>query len=229
MNKNIKSEIAIGIIVAIAIIIGGSVWLENKNSQAGLAGKQYTSESMTCDNSEAASNSIVFLGDSITALEDWNASFKVPCIINAGISGNTTDDILSRLSVAIISKPKKLFLMIGINDLLRGKDISYVLTNYETILNKIKSESPNTIVYIQSVLPINNDISKIGTVDSQKIIALNDKLKSLAKENNVFFIDLYPSFCGADHKMYKKYAADGVHPSFAGYAVWKSMISQYME
>ena len=185
---------------------------------------------MLCENFQnASSGSIVFLGDSITALKDWSSVFKSLCVINAGISGNTTDDIISRVDEAIISKPKKLFLMIGVNDLLRGKDEAYVLANYKVISDKIKNNSPDTIIYIQSILPVNNDIMTVGKIDSEKIIALNDKLKTFANGKTIFFIDLYPYFCGADNKLYKKYSQDGLHPNFFGYAVWKKILDQYVK
>lgn len=223
IDKQIKSEIAISIILLLTTIMGALIVWTNRNWQNDANPVQYTSASPD------GTNRIVFLGDSITALEDWNRLFEVSDIKNAGVSGNTTDDVLLRLSEAIASKPQKLFLMIGINDLVRGKDVDYVLANYKTILDRIKSESPSTIVYVQSVLPINNSLSKIGTVDPQKILELNKQLKHLANQRNLLFIDLYQFFCGADNKMSQKYAADGVHPGPAGYEVWKKMVGQYIE
>ena len=229
IDQYIRSEIAVGIILILSVLIGGFVWLGSKNSQADLGNNKYAYTYTACDKSQGeVPDSIVFLGDSITALNDWNSLLKYPCIINAGIPGNTTDNIKSRLDAAISIKPQKLFLMMGINDLLRGKDVSYVLTNYEITLNDIKMQLPGTKIYMQSVLPINNDISKIGKIEPQKIIELNTKLKELAEKNKIQFIDLYPFFCGADNKMYKEYAYDGVHPSPAGYAVWKNLIEKYI-
>ncbi len=112
---------------------------------------------------------IVFIGDSITAYENWNTLFGVTYIRNAGIPENTTDDVLSRLSSIISSKPEKIFLFIGINDLFGGKDTSYISANYETILNKIRLESPDTILYFQSVLPTNSDISLSASFESNNI------------------------------------------------------------
>jgi lysophospholipase L1-like esterase len=103
------------------------------------------------------------------------------------------------------------------------------LANYETILKRIKSESPDTIVYIQSILPVNNDILKIETVDEQEIILINEKLKTFADGKKNIFINLYPSFCGADNKLYRKYAGDGLHPSSVGYDVWGDLIIQYVK
>lgn len=227
IDRKVIIKFMVGITVLLVIIISGSIWFGYQKPQTVwqdlLSRVGYGKPDANAD------SETVFLGDSITFREDWNVLFGVSDIANAGVAGDTTDDIFARLDSAIGSKPQKLFLMIGANDLLRGKDVSSVASNYEKILNKIKSESPDTIIYIQSVLPVNNNISKYGIVDSQKIIDLNGKLRSMADGNKVFFINLYPYFCGADNILYARYASDGLHPNSHGYAVWKNLIVAYIK
>ena len=174
----------------------------------------------------AANSKTVFLGDSITFQEDWNVLFGVSNIANFGISGNTTDDILARLDAAVASHPQKLFLMIGVNDLRTGKDVPYVFANYEKIVSEIRSASPDTKIYIESVLPVDNNIAgpTFGVIDAQKIINLNSQIKALADGNKIQFLDLYPNFCGTDNKLYVAYAKDGLHLNSHGYAEWKKLI-----
>ncbi len=229
-NKKTVITFVIGIaIILAATIISYSIWFSYQKSQT--IWQDLLSRTGYGKPDASANSELVFLGDSITFQEDWNVLFGISNIANAGISGNTTDDILARLDAVISAKPQKLFLMIGINDLLRNKDISYVFTNYEEIIGKISLKSPNTKIYIQSVLPMNNNIvgSKFGTVDSQRIINLNSKIKSLADGNKVFFIDLYPYFCGVDNKLAAGYTKDGLHLNSHGYAVWKNLIIMYVK
>lgn len=220
-------ELAIGIAIILVIIIGGSVWFGYQKPQT--VWQDIVSRVGFGKPEADAGSKIVFLGDSITFLEDWNVLFGVSDIANAGISGNTTDDVLGRLDSVISSKPQKLFLMIGINDFLKGKDVSAVLANYAKIVQEIRLQSPHTTLYIQSVLPVNNDVLQYGTVDSQKIIDLNTQLKVLAAKNRILFIDLYPYFCGSDNKLYAWYSKDGLHPNSHGYATWKDLIAAYIE
>lgn len=216
-------KIGICLILVAILAVAGSVFFGYRKSQTVW---QYVSSRMGYGQPDAnAASRIVFLGDSITAFEDWNVLFGVSDIFNAGVSGNTTDDILARLDQVVSSKPQKLFLMAGINDLLNGQDVAHVLANHELLINRIRTESPDTIIYVQSLLPINNDILESETVDSWEIFAVNDNLKALADNQAVFFIDLYPHFCGADNRLYRSYTWDGLHPNSHGYAVWKKLIS----
>ena len=226
INKKIKIGYAIGICGILMAIIGGSMWFGYQKPQT--VWQDILSRAGYGKPEADAVSKIVFLGDSLTFLEDWNVLFGVSDIANAGISGNTTEDVLNRLDTVISSKPQKLFLMVGINDLLKDKDVSAVIVNYEKIVQAIKAQSPHTTLYIQSVLPVHNDISKYGPVDSQKIIDLNSNLKVLADTNGVIFINLYPYFCGYDNALYVGYSTDGLHLNSHGYATWKKLIAGYI-
>src|SRR5262245_42410399 len=65
-------------------------------------------------------DSIVFLGDSITELCHWSELLQNPSVLNRGIGGDTTQDILNRVDQIYRLRPQKLFLMIGVNDLIQG-------------------------------------------------------------------------------------------------------------
>lgn len=228
-----KKKIAewIGVIVVILAVTGLSIWSAWFGYDHPQTGLQRAVSSMGLARpTEEAAGKIVFLGDSITAREDWNVLLGRRDILNAGISGNTTDDVLVRLDEATKGQPQKLFLMIGINDLLRGRSVSYVLDNIGKILEGIRIESPRTTVYLESVLPVNNSLSakQYGTVDSQKIVSLNAKLDELARQQGIVFIDLYSHFCGADNQLYVSYSQDGLHPNARGYSQWRGIISPYL-
>jgi len=217
------------IVLPVTVFTFWSAWYGLYHSETGVQQLATNFEKIQPNDSSSDSSDIVFLGDSLTAREDWNVLFGVDDISNAGQSGNTTDDVLARLNSVLAEKPQKIFLMIGINDFLRGKDVPYVLANYYKIISQIESQSPGTQIYIQSILPTNNSISQIGIVDSEKIITLNDKLSALADGRKIFFLSLYPNFCGPDDQMYVRYTNDGVHLNAVGYTVWKNSIVSYLK
>ncbi|HEY9602403.1 MAG TPA: GDSL-type esterase/lipase family protein, partial [Allocoleopsis sp.] len=96
-------------------------------------------------------------------------------IKNYGIGGDTTDGILNRIDDIIQSKPQKLFLLIGINDLYYGKRVAYIVDNYSLILETLKKQIPQTTVFVQSVLPINENLlpaNERGKFEKQRIVEL---------------------------------------------------------
>lgn len=65
-------------------------------------------------------NDIVFLGNSITDGCEWAELFNNRHIKNRGISADRSGWLLDRLDPIVNGHPKKLFLMIGTNDLAAG-------------------------------------------------------------------------------------------------------------
>ena len=65
------------------------------------------------------------------------------------------------------SKPKKIFILIGINDLSANFPMDQIVDNYKQIINKIKIASPKTEIFIQSTL----DDSEIEGITNSKFTA----------------------------------------------------------
>ena len=70
--------------------------------------------------------STLFLGDSLTEYGNWRELFPGLDIKNRGIAGDTTDGVLHRLDGITALSPDKIFLMIGINDLLMGRSVKRI-------------------------------------------------------------------------------------------------------
>ncbi|MDY6899007.1 MAG: GDSL-type esterase/lipase family protein [Cyanobacteriota bacterium] len=172
--------------------------------------------------------SILFLGDSLTDEGEWVELLGNKNIVNRGISGDTTRRILNRLDVIIETKPKQIFLMIGINDFVNEKkSIEEVLDKYKIILEELKSKIPQTEVFIQSVLPVNNNLTYF-LQDNQKVIKFNLKLQELAKEFGYKYIDIFSNLAGSDNQLDVKYTTDGVHLNGKAYLIWKEAVEKYI-
>jgi len=175
---------------------------------------------------QSQSQGIVVLGDSLTQWGDWNSLFPVSNIINCGNAGDTTEDVLNRVGKAIDSNPKKLFLMIGINDFIQGKSRTAALRNYESILNIIIGHSPAIKVYVQSLLPVNTGMLA-PPFSNEDISNFNNKLKNMAGQKNVEYIDLYTAFL-KDGQLARECTADGLHLSAEGYNRWRGLIEGFV-
>lgn len=101
---------------------------------------------------------------------------------------------MERLHEVSKGKPAKVFLLIGINDISRNIPDSVILENYREIVRRVKSESPATELYIQTLLLTNNKFTKFKRHynKDEDILWLSRALRQLAAEEKVMLIDLYP-------------------------------------
>lgn len=175
---------------------------------------------------------IIFLGNSITNGGEWAELLRNPHAKNRGISGDTTQGVLDRLSTVTKGKPSKIFLLIGTNDLSRGKSVDEVAKNVEKIVERVKRESPTTKLYVQSVFPVNPKFNKfLGHMNRQKDIAvLNAKIKAVAARHGVTYIDVYKSLVTpSTDVMTPEYTNDGLHLLGKGYLKWVEVLKPYLK
>ena len=177
-----------------------------------------------------ASTDFVFLGNSITAGTDWNELLGITNARNRGISGDNTFGVLERLSEVTEGKPAKVFILIGINDVAGNKPDSVIVNNYKRIIQRIKSESPKTKIYFQTILPVNDEFEKRNHFGKDDHIAwINAELKKLGEKEKITIIDLHPLFLNADKKLDKKYTIEGLHLNAAGYTHWADILKPYLK
>jgi lysophospholipase L1-like esterase len=173
---------------------------------------------------------IIFLGDSLIDQCEWGEFFRDSRVKNRGIAGDRTDGILARIDNLLESKPQKIFIMIGINDLIQKIEESILLNNYKVILDEIKSKNPTTKVFVQSLLPINNQKAPKYNIklDNKKVIEFNAALKELANEFSFHYIDLFSHFCDRTNELDTRYTTDGLHLNGQAYLMWKTIIEKYV-
>lgn len=175
---------------------------------------------------------IIFLGNSITNGGEWAELLRNPHAKNRGISGDTTQGVLDRLSTVTKGKPSKIFLLIGTNDLSRGKSVDEVAKNVEKIVERVKRESPATKLYVQSVFPVNPKFNKfLGHMNRQKDIAvLNAKIKAVAARHGVTYIDVYKALVTPSTDVLNpEYTNDGLHLLGKGYLKWVEVLKPYLK
>ncbi|MCJ8008006.1 GDSL-type esterase/lipase family protein [Lederbergia wuyishanensis] len=180
------------------------------------------------ESGESHSNKVVFLGDSLTDYGEWNEYFITNDILNRGISGDTTDGVLHRLKQVYNIQPSKVFIMVGINDLRKDVDIDTILINFSTILNELKLNSPNTAIFVQSVLPMNSQLRK-NSVKSKNVLELNSRLKKLTADTKVSYIDLFSLMSNKENQLKPEFTFDGLHLNGIGYHQWVNGIKKLVE
>lgn len=179
---------------------------------------------------EVDSDDILFVGNSITDGGEWYELFNDPNVKNRGISGDTTYGVYDRISTLLKGYPKKIFLLIGINNVPKGESAETIADGIHNIVKKIKSESPSTKIYLQSVLPVNPELNKFqGHTSRWKMIPdINVIIKKIAKKEGAKYIDLYSHFVNDEGKMNLKYTNDGLHLLGKGYLLWRDVVKSYV-
>lgn len=174
---------------------------------------------------------IIFLGNSLTQGGKWNEYFPTQKPVNRGIAGDNTLGMLNRLNEIIIAKPKKVFLMAGINDISLSRSNEKIMIGIKSIIYQIETGSPYTKIYVQSLLPINNNRNVYQRMLNKEwqIEQLNKELKAFCEKENITFINIYPAFLSEDRTLDAKYTTDGLHLNDNGYTVWVDQIRKYVE
>lgn len=160
---------------------------------------------------------IVFTGASSIARGNWSSYFGIP-VENDGVSGIESGQLVNTISGQVKSKPDKIFIMIGGNNILNRHE-GVLLGDISTIVDRIRETSKNTRIYIHSLLPI-KDNSANALIESY-----NNQIQSLCAAKDVKFLSIYSLFKSSPTIINPNYyIADGIHLTDAGYKAWANAI-----
>jgi lysophospholipase L1-like esterase len=167
---------------------------------------------------------VVFLGDSITEL--WRAAdpeFFNDRIVNRGISGQTSSQLLLRFEQDVIAlRPKAVHIMIGTNDVAgnngpeRPEDLK---NNLRAMVALAKAQHIGVIL---AAIPPASVISWRPAIHpAARIRELNAWIASFAKAQGAGFVDYGAVLAGPDGGMKPALTRDGVHPVKTGYELMR--------
>lgn len=164
---------------------------------------------------------VVFFGDSITEGGEWHELFPGVATRNRGITEETSADLVARLDTVVSGRPRQLFIQVGINDIVFGGSDEDFLGNYRAILDRCRSESPQTHVVVQSILPAGGELGA-------RIDGVNARLEGLADEFGVTFVSLRGAFAGPDGAMPPEVSPDDIHLTGEGYRRWQAVLAPHV-
>lgn len=175
-----------------------------------------------------STNNFIFIGDSLTfgygvpKNKSWIETFKNYSlshdldfsIINKGINGNTTTDMLNRFTedVTMLS-PKAIFIMGGTNDLLSNRSLVQITENIELMLKEALTKTSNIFIGIPPRI-IKEDAYRLfmpsPTYDYCEINLpnLREELIKLCNNYKVKYIDFYNMSLNLNSK---EIFIDGIH------------------
>lgn len=168
---------------------------------------------------------IVMVGDSLTQFGRWNEAFpNLPAatnIANRGIAGDTAAGLLHRIHIIRAVRAERTFLMIGINDIVAGRDVAAIAKDYETAVIALK---PGTRLFIQSTLPCASFRCDRWTLNA--VARLNVRLQAIAAKHRVGFINVAGQLA-PDGVLPEGLSADGAHLNAEGYRQWQAALAPH--
>ena len=182
------------------------------------------------DEPAITSKDIVMLGNSLTeGGGDWSARLGKKNVRNRGIIGDEVMGIYDRLHQILPGHPAKLFLLIGVNDISHDLAPDSIVDMIRMTVERIRKESPDTKLYLQSLLPFNESFGRYKklTGKTDMVPEINSRLEAFAKEEGIAYINLFPLFTEKGTNVLRsELTGDGLHLNEDGYKIWVKAIKK---
>ncbi len=198
-----------------------ALWVTGCSNQVNsIPGKNVQVDTQQEKLAPSPKKNIVFFGNSLTAGYGLDPSEAFPSliqarldslglpykVINAGVSGETTADGLSRIDW-ILQQPVVVFILeLGGNDGLRGIPVNETSKNLQEIIQKVKEKYPHSKIILTGMLVP----PSMGNTYSVQFRAL---FPQLAQKNNLYLLPFLLEGVGGVPELNQ---ADGIHPTAKG-------------
>ena len=174
----------------------------------------------------------------------WDESFgqrgSANFAFNIGISGDRTEHLLYRLQPraqgglgqidAPELNPEFIVLLVGINNSWAAEEpvADSVFEGVRAVIHALHAGKPQARIILQTLLPTNEEPR-----NDEVVRPVNRRLVALAASppyaDYVTLLDLYPAFVDASGKQIDSLFNDGLHPSEAGYRVWRDQLVPFLD
>lgn len=182
---------------------------------------------------------IVFLGDSLFDLYKTEYIYDDLPIINSGVAGEETRDILKDMENRVYKyNPTRLFLLVGINDFYNNKNnlpkeelIDTITNRISEIIDNTKTNRPKCKIYLVSLLPINDNIFHLATpeFDREVINEINFNLRTKYEEDKMItYIDANSKLQDENGMLREEYTKEGLHLNDLGYVKFTEILMKYI-
>lgn len=191
------------LLVVLAMVLSGGIGCNDSSGGSGFS-----------DVGDNDINTVVCMGDSITLGSGLPSAQSYPVqlagmtgkrVINSGLSGEASGGGAGRVGGQLgRHKPGFLLIMYGANDVIRVRPLGELAANVRSIIQQAKANQTNPVV--GAILPM----FEARSIFNPTIVAANELLRAVAKEEGVDFVNLHSSM--QDPGLY----LDGLHPTAAG-------------
>ena len=104
----------------------------------------------------------------------------------------------------------KVYLSLGVNELGYYDDEGFY-QGYLAAIDLIRETQPNAVIYIQGLIPVNEDLTTADFLENDHLRVYNSLMHKAAQEKQVVFLDLYTEFADENGSLPLDASKDGVH------------------
>jgi lysophospholipase L1-like esterase len=176
---------------------------------------------------------VVFMGNSIT--EAWATHFAqlfpAKPYVGRGISGQTTPQMLLRFRQDVIAlKPAVVVILGGTNDIAGNTGPSTLEMIEDDLASMAELAAAHGIrVVLCSVLPVSDYPWKPSIEPGPRIVMLNTWIREYARAHGAEYADFHAVMADNRLGLPTELAADGVHPTMAGYAMMGPIVEKAIQ
>jgi len=180
---------------------------------------------------------IAFYGDSRVIGADWYGAYPDSKVVNLGIGGDKTQDLITRLcQIEALVKNGNLkycFLAIGGNDCMSDRfDSSVFRSEFDELLSGL--QALGLTVYVNTVAGITDEGTSVSARTSRlvngRMKEANGIIMDLAALHGMTVIDMAALMDNPDGRLKSEYSSpDGVHFSDAGNRIWYDTLKPFID
>lgn len=121
-------------------------------------------------------------------------------------------------------------MMAGVNDISHDLTVDSVARVVMRLVDSIMVQTPQTKLYVQSLLPINNSFGRYKTMTHREdtVRMVNEIIEKETVARGITFINLYDAFCDSDRNLRADWTADGLHLLMPAYIRWKEILLPFV-
>ena len=126
------------------------------------------------------------------------------------------------------TQPKRMIVSFGINGIAFMTKDDF-MEDYAKLIDQLKESAPDSIIIIQSILPVSETFAQDTRYSNEKIDRYNQELKELAEEKDVYFLDTSSVLKDSNNALNPLYdSGDGLHFGKAAYTALLNYICTHM-
>ena len=182
----------------------------------------------------------VFIGDSLTTgIQLYNILPDTTVLASVGININNifTNEVINDgnggqqtiLDAAKDIQPAKIYTMLGTNGL-KGLGPEETVRYYRQLVQQLKADHPDSIIYVQSLMPINEEIFAANygyELTNAEIDECNELLMQMAGEEEVYFVNCAEAIKDENGELPAEFTTDGLHFRGEYYNKWIDYLKEH--